>query len=444
MSPDRLGTALRDLVVDVEDGLAPPGAADLWAVGRRRRRSAQVVPLLAAACIAALVALLVWPSGLPRASVPAVQPDGTQRLTSYPSAIPKPPFMTTTTAPGVTAAVLTEGFDSGRTFAVSPTGSVTHLVLPDAGSALGPPALSPDGRWLARGAQLHDLVRGVALPSPPAGTETSSTRSLGGALARWSPDSRRVYVDAIDEGEVGSNGVVIGTDGSVTDLPLLGGMRPPIVAGWLNGDTLLGVLVNAERTSLPLVTWTPGQSGWVARGGAVEWEVDESDNVRASLSTEGNRLLVSGSRLTEGSRGDDVETTAAMMFDPVTGAQLGMPVGDEGELRPGSAGSFVRWEGWGCQPAWRNNLPVITDGSVRGFVDTDPSGVIDGSVDTELVAISGRYAEPCVAFAGDELRGTPVADMSAVWKERLYGWGVPALIVGLIAGCALLARRLRR
>ena len=102
MSPDRLGTALRDLVDDVEQGVAPPVAGALWAGGRRRRRTARLVPVLAAACVAALVALVVWPSGAPRASVPAVtiDGDGYARLTSYPSAIPKPPFIPASPAPG--------------------------------------------------------------------------------------------------------------------------------------------------------------------------------------------------------------------------------------------------------------------------------------------------------------------------------------------------------
>ena len=75
MSPDRLGTALRDLVDDVEEGLTTPVADELWAGGRRRRRTARLVPLVAAACLAALVALALWPTGMPQASVPAVQID---------------------------------------------------------------------------------------------------------------------------------------------------------------------------------------------------------------------------------------------------------------------------------------------------------------------------------------------------------------------------------
>ena len=53
MSPETLGTALRDLVDDVEDGMAAPLASELWAGGRRRRRTARLVPAVAAACVAA-------------------------------------------------------------------------------------------------------------------------------------------------------------------------------------------------------------------------------------------------------------------------------------------------------------------------------------------------------------------------------------------------------
>ena len=101
MSPDPLGTALRDLADDVEAGLVPPVADELWAGGRRRRRTARLVPVVAAACVAALVTLVVWPSGAPRASLPAVtvDDDGTARLTAYPDVIAKPPSIRTTTHP---------------------------------------------------------------------------------------------------------------------------------------------------------------------------------------------------------------------------------------------------------------------------------------------------------------------------------------------------------
>lgn len=74
----------------------------------------------------------------------------------------------------------------------------------------------------------------------------------------------------------------------------------------------------------------------------------------------------------------------------------------------------------------------MTDGSIRGFVDTDPNGLIDGRATTELVAVSAGYGQPGVAFAGNELRATPVTNHAALWQERVWTWGWPLLGLGLI------------
>ena len=167
MSPDRLGTALRDLVDDVEQGVAPPAAGELWAGGRRRRRTARLVPVLAAACVAALVALVVWPSGGPQASVPAVtiDGDGYARLTSYPSAIPKPPFIPASARPGITAAVLADRGDTARAVRrVAGRGGAPASQLPDGDSSAPRPCRPTAAGW-RRGPQLTDLVGGGTVPS---------------------------------------------------------------------------------------------------------------------------------------------------------------------------------------------------------------------------------------------------------------------------------------
>ncbi|MEO6019184.1 MAG: hypothetical protein ABIP45_02920 [Knoellia sp.] len=124
--------------------------------------------------------------------------------------------------------------------------------------------------------------------------------------------------------------------------------------------------------------------------------------------------------------------TTAMMFDPRSGARLGMPL-TTGVLDVAnwSEGTAAGWEGWGCRPAWRDGLPVITDGGVKGFVN--PTHRDGGS---QLVPVSSRYGSPCVAFAGNELRGAPVGNAVLVWKERLWAWGLPLLGLAL-AGLGL-------
>ena len=433
MSPDRLGTSLRDLVDDVEQGVAPPVAAELWAGGRRRRRTARLVPVLAAACVAALVALVVWPSGAPRASVPAVTVDGDghARLTSYPSVIPKPPVISSTGRPGPSAAVLTEAADPSRLYAVSPAGDVRRLVLHEAPLGYAaPPSLSPDGRWVARGFVLTDLVRGVTVPPLPSRQGLSSTRMPSEQPGWWSPDSRRVYVDSTNQGGIRSSGLVVATDGTVTEAPLFAGGRIPVVAGWLDDDTVLAFVDVGEQGSMRLEarTWRVGESSWEVSDPDIEPNADgevadQSGIVRAVLSPDRSQVLIAQG-VTDAAT-SQVASTRATVHDARTGANVGMPdrevAGVETNASPYTS---LTWDGWGCRPAWRQGHPVITDRSVR---TTSPA------LDTGPVAVSSRYESPCVSFAGDELRGTPARNPSMVWQERAWVWGTRLLVVGALS-----------
>ena len=427
MSPDTLGSALRTLVDDVDDGAATPAADELWAGGRRRRRTARLVPLVAAACVAALVTVALWPADPSRASVPAVQIDGDgfSRLTAYPSAIPKPPFLPNTGSPGVSAAVVGDGSDS--LFAVSTSGAVTHLVLPDPPPGIStPPSLSPDGRWLARGFLLTDLTRGATLPDLPVRQSLASTRVPSESPARWSPDSRRAYVDAPSRGEPKSSGLVVGTDGSISEAPLLASGAVPLVAGWVDKDTVLAFVGFADGTaSLSGRTWRVGDPSWKESIVDVQWPSDgtldgsELSSVRTELSPDGTLLLLTR-KLTDSGTGV-LSSTQAALFDGQTGRPLGIPDA-EGRLGPvpESTGPYLQWGGWGCRPAWRNGLPVTTDDRIRKALI---------AVGDDLVSVSPRFGSPCVAFAGNDLRGTPAADKTAVWQERMWVWGGRLLVL---------------
>ena len=451
MSTDRLGAALRDLVDDADAGVAPPVADDLWAGGRRRRRTARVVPVLAAACVAGLVALLVLPAGNPRASEPAVQvdPDGVVRLTAYPDVIARPPFPTETARPGVTAAIVPGSDLAAPVYAASAAGVVSRVPLPrDESGLLGTPSLSPNGRWVARGPVLTDLVGGATLPSRADQVRLQAAWTPPAEPSWWSPDSRRVFVAMFNAGTPRSGGLVAGIDGSTIEVPLVADGVAPIVAGWLDDATLLAFLDLGPGTSrLEGRTWRVGDDTWRVADVDVEWstveelEAPEDEVVRASLSPDRSRLLLTRSVADPEPTG--LQSTRAMMFDPATGAQIGMP-SDEGVVDSAgwAPGSYVEWGGWGCRPAWRDGLPVITDGQVRGFVDTDPNGVVDGRVSYDLVSVSSGYGDPCVAFAGNELRGTPVTNHVAVWQERLWTWGVAVLALALM-GAAFWAWRRR-
>ena len=434
MSPDQLGAALRGLVDDVEGGQAPPVAEALWVRGRRRRRTARLVPAVAAACVAGLVGLLVLPAGHPRASVPAVQidVDGAARLTAYPDVIAKPPFLTETARPGVTAAIVPGSDQLAPVHAVSPTGVVTRVPLPlDASGLLGTPSLSPDGRWVARGPVLTDLVTGAAVPSRADQARLADARTPTTEPSWWSPDSRRVFVATFNDGVPRSAGLVVGIDGSTTEVPLVAGGVAPIVAGWLDDASLLVFLDLGPGTSrLEGRTWRVGDDAWQVSDADVEWstvdelEAPEDEIVRASLSPDRSRVLLTRSVADPDPTG--LQSTRAMMFDSSTGAQIGMPDGD-GVLDSASwaPGSYVEWGGWGCRPAWRHGEPVVTD-DVTIRTATASRG-------DPLVAVSSGYGEPCVAFSGNELRGTPVTNHVALWQERLWTWGVPILGFAVVA-----------
>lgn len=429
MSPDHLGSALHDLADDAERGLTPPAPEQLWAGGRRRRRTAALVPVLAAACVAALVALLGWPGGQPRASVPAVGVDGSGavRLNTYPSVVPKPPFPGATGRPGVTTAVVSSFGDTADLYAVSSAGSVSRPVLPDAAQPAARPSLSPDGRWLARGPVLTDLLRGVTVPSPAVRESYGSARMPTEHPAWWSPDSRRVYVDAFNQGRPTSSGFVLSTDGVLTAAPLLADGQVPVVAGWLDDDTVLAFVgLDPAGQRLGGRTWRVGDPGWQVAGVELDLTADDGGGgeaigeTAAALSPDRTRLL-----LTTGvtaPAGGEVTGTRAALFDARTGARVGFRA-PGGEVSSGSqVESFdsLTWDGFGCHPAWRDGEPVITDTAVR---------TTSLAFQEQVVDVSSRYDAPCVAFAGDELRGAAVVDTAQVWQERLWVWGGRLLLV---------------
>lgn len=425
MSTDHLGFALHEIADDAEHGATQPTGGDLWTTGRRRRTSRLLGSALAAACVIALLGVLVWPAGSPQAAVPAVSVDdtGAVRLTAYPSTIAKPPFIEQTSRPGVTAAVVATYGDSVSLYAASPSGVVTRLVLPDAPlGTWAQPALSPDGRWLARGFVLTDLVRGVTLPALPVRQGLESSRMPVESTGWWSPDSRRVYVDSTNQGAIRSSGLVVATDGTLTEAPLFAGGRIPLVAGWLDDDTVLAFIDVGEPGSMRLEgrTWRVGESTWTVSAPDLEPNADgevpdSSGLVRAGLSPDRRQVL-----LTEGVTDpatSEVTSTRSTVYDARTGANVGISdMESAGVEVTASADTSVTWDGWGCRPAWLEGNPVITDRTIRTTSLAGP------------VIVSSRYTSPCVSFAGNELRGVAVKNSGALWQERGWVWGTRLLV----------------
>lgn len=425
MSTDHLGSALRAIADDAEDGATQPVGGDLWSTGRRRRRSRLLASSLAAACVIALLGVLVWPGGSPRVAVPAVGVDGRIHLTTYPATISKPPFIAESSRPGVAAAVVDERGDARTLYAVAPSGGVTRLTLPPEDFRTSPPSLSPDGRWLALDMGLMDLVSGNRLPSSDVAAQLHAERMPVEEAAWWSPDSSRAFVASVDQGTPTSLGVVLGTDGTVIDVPVVTGESDAVVAGWLDDQNILAFVPMRPGTSrLEGRTWRVGDPAWEVSTPDVEWKNDLAGwPLRIGLSPNRSRLFVTTPGGSADTRASD--PTTSMLVDAGTGALLGLPDAD-GALHPSTEGATSGgWEGWGCRPAWMGDRPVKTDGAVRWA---------PGEFGEDLVSVSSRYGGACVTFAGDELRGTAVVNGRALWQERAWVWGGRGLVLLAVGG----------
>ncbi|WP_377639847.1 hypothetical protein [Oryzobacter terrae] len=431
MSPTELGTALRDLVDGVEDDALAPAPADLWRHGSRRRGRTRAVAGLAAASVAAMVALLAWPAGEPRASVPADGTrvvDGRARLTAFPENVAMPPSTPTSSRPGRAALVLPVADDDGvNWYAVAPTGGVSRLPL--AADSVESSALSPDGRWLATGHQLHDLVDGRDAIDADTLAALENRRTPSTAVW-WSPDSSRAYVAGFGEGSPPPGmGVVLDVDGGVTEVPLLLGGIVAVDAGWLDDETLVSLAGLGPRVErLQIHTWRVGDADWSTGGPIVSWLGGPRDGdggvvsvLRASVSPDGSRMVLTASLGRDGTA-SELSSTRAVVVDPRTGGVLGLPSADGAWPSGDQSGSYAEWEGWGCRPAWRNGLPLVTDHGVRP---------VNGP-DDELVRVSSRFGGACPVFAGDELSGSGVPNTMAVWEERAWVFGLPLLVVALV------------
>jgi hypothetical protein len=236
-----------------------------------------------------------------------------------------------------------------------------------------------------------------------------------------------VYVNADDLSTPGSSsGFVVGTDGTVTPAPLLQSGQVPFVAGWLDEDTVLAFVGFADgSTSYSARTWRVGSPRWEVGSADITLPADEGPAgpvaaaIRAELSPDRSRLLVTR-RIADPAPGG-FEATEGMLFDSGTGAPLGAPSPDGRLSSPsGNTVAAVGWAGWGCRPAWRNGLPVTTDDRIRPA--TSP-------LRDDLVSVSSRYDSSCVAFAGNELRGTSTVDVRAVWQERIWVWSGRLLVL---------------
>ena len=285
--------------------MAAPVAGELWAGGRRRRRTARLVPALAAACVAALVTVALWPArraaglGARRhRSTATVRPAHV-----LPVAIPKPPFLAGTARPGVTAAVLARARATPSSCSPCPRPGRRdpHLVLPDVPSSTRPWPCLPDGRWLAAGLRADATsLGGATVPSAGGAGRARLDADARAGSAWWSPDSRRVLRRRLQPGHADLRRA---SSSAPTERSPRRPSSPagpvPLVAGWLDSGHRARVRRAGDGAASPARV-APG--GWVTPSWEVstldlQWSSDgtldgsEVSSVRADLSPDGTRLL---------------------------------------------------------------------------------------------------------------------------------------------------------
>ena len=414
--------ALSRLVADEPDDTVDPAVLDAaWRAGSRRRWRTRAGVGAALAVVAILVAGALVPLPAPSAAVPGTSSGAS--LPSYPEHVAMPLRPSETSTPGLAALVVpgTSATRSGE-YAVAPDGSVAYVPLGGASDTFltgSADAVSPNGRWLATASAVLDLTTAarVGVTLDRSGDPAEQQRGA----AWWSPDSQRVLYPAVPS-LAGSEGLVVDVRGTTQVVPPAGVGDALLLAGWTDDDTVIGIWRRGVD-AFAVLRWRLGDPRWTD-GATLTWPGWEDDpQAAASVSPDGSRLLL----LRSVDRGDSgaAPGTEAQVFDASTGALVGFPVGDVPASEAGwTQGSFLSWEGFGCRPAWRGDVPVITDGGVR---------LANGPAGDELVSISSGFGRGiCPSFAGNELQGVPVSNLGAVWRERLRTWGLPLAVLVLI------------
>ncbi len=376
--------ALSRIVADEPDDAVDPATLDaIWRAGSRRRWRARAGVGATLAMVAILVAGALVPLRAPSAAVPGT-PSGAP-LASYPEHVAMPLRPSETSTPGLTALAVpgTRGTRSG-VYAVGPDGSVAFVPLGGASDIFplgGPPgaalAVSPDGRWLATTSALLDLATGARVGVALDRSADPAEQWRGAPW--WSPDSHRVLYPAVPS-LAGSEGLVVDVRGTTQVVPPAGVGDALLLAGWTDDETVIGIW-RRSVDEFTMLTWRLGDTGWTD-GATVSWPGWQDDpQAAASVSPDGSRLLLL--RSVDRSESGANPGTEAQVFDTSTGALVGFPVGDVPASEAGwTQGSFLSWEGFGCRPAWRGDVPVITDGGVR---------LANGPAGDELVSISSAF-----------------------------------------------------
>ena len=423
MSPDPLGTALRDLVDDVRGGSrAARGrrAVGRWATssphrpprpgrGRRVCRRPGHPRGVAGRRPAGLGARRARSTTTARRdsrptpmSSPSPRPSGRRRHRAS-----RPP---SSRAPGELAA---------DRYAVSPGGGAARVPLPRDEWGFGGPSLSPDGRWVSRGPVLTDLVSGAAVPSRADQARLEDAWTPTAEPSWWSPDSRRVFVATFNQGP---RGPPVWSSASTARSPRCRSSRVEWRRSSPGGSTsasLLAFLDLGPGTSrLEGRTWRVGDDAWHVADVDVEWstvdelEAPEDEIVRASLSPDRSRAAAHpvgrrsrAHRSAEHPRDDVRPEHRCPDRDAVDdGRRRRPPAGPREAMSSGAAGAVARRGATACRSSPTG--PSVTATASRGW-PAPRRGVVG-----LRRAVRRLRRERAAGHAGDQprraLAGTPL------------------------------------
>lgn len=393
----QFGTALADLVRDVESPGGPPVDA-LWTRGARRRARVRMVGAAGVAVLVALLTFVAWPS-LAAAPVPgSPRPVQTAAPRTYPSVIAHPYFApdALTAHRPMTAVVL----DGSTAFGIDSRGNAWKV--PGAGPIRGYAALSPNGRWMVDGLTVYDFTSGVtrAVPQPGAIDDIQ-------LWAAWAPDSAH-YVRAYDP----SSDIVVATpDGTQLSVPPLSPLEQVsrgsiVTGGWLGNRDLMVAYGSLTESALDVYTWTIGKGSWRASG---QLTYPSSVNLHAeaiSVSPDGQTLAMGASIM------DASDDSSVMTWD-LTGL-METSVHHGATVRP----LHSRYPADGF--AWRDGNLLVTSSGRTGPVGGPP-----------LVESTAGFAG-ATSWRVDAFFGEPYVNDAAVWRARVVVWiTIPLALFGI-------------
>ena len=399
MNRSSLGSALDDLVRDVQPSSGPPVEA-LWAQGGRRRARTRLGGGAAVLIAIALVAFVSWPS-LSQPEPPEVpQPARTVAPDTYPSVLAHPYFApdALTAHRAMTVAVL----DGTTAYTVDSKGAAWKL--PGARLQRRYAALSPDGRWLVDGERVFDLVRGRSQGVVQPGAVDDIQ-----LWAAWAPDSGH-YARAYEP----SSDVVVSTpDGTQLVVPAASPLEQVtrgslVTGGWLDDRTVMVTYGSVSEPAMEVQTWTIGDSSWRSRGRLTYPQTLDlaASSTAAAVSPDGTTLVIAASDSTH--RND----TALATWDLAGLLGSGRPTPASIRL----LGSRYSVDGI----TWRDHTPLVT---VSGR-----TGPVGGPALVDSTAgFAGQTSWRQGAFAG-----SPYWNSAAVWRARLVVWtAIPLALFGV-------------